>query len=251
MPTVTKKQREQAEELIYKTFDAIDPTGANTQYYQQLFANMSDEDFTKLISRRLPFRYHVAPFKNEPTMPNIFKAFKVLNKPLMEKVKLPYLKKNSSGQPIESKECLVVYLNIKRLKQMLAKKTNTAIDIAKRDMKTGRLLGEDKGGVQTDKEFEGAMALGLENVSIEYSRVKASAMQAKAEAYNTINTKGEVSFEDIDAQRTDSLAKNTLNVYLIGANLHSNIIDSDYYTPYTLENRDQYRLTREEDRKVD
>ena len=45
MPTVTKKQREQAEELIYKTFDAIDPTGANTQYYQQLFADMSDEDF--------------------------------------------------------------------------------------------------------------------------------------------------------------------------------------------------------------
>ena len=133
---------------------------------------------------------------------------------------------------------------------MMAKKTNTAIDIAKRDMKTGRLLGEDKGGVQTDKEFEGAMALGLENVSIEYARVKAAAMQAKAEAYNTINTKGEVSFNDIDAQRTDSLAKNSLNVYLIGANLHSNIIDNDYYTPYTLENRNT-GLSREEERRVD
>lgn len=250
MATVTKEQRNQAEELIYKVFDAIDPTGANTQYYQQLFANMSDEDFTRLVSRRLPFRYHVAPFKNEPKMPNIFKAFKILNKPLMEKVKLPYLKKNANGQPVESKECLVVYLNIKRLKQMMAKKTNTAIDIAKRDMKTGRLLGEDKGGVQTDKEFEGAMALGLENVSIEYARVKAAAMQAKAEAYNTINTKGEVSFNDIDAQRTDSLAKNSLNVYLIGANLHSNIIDNDYYTPYTLENRNT-GLSREEERRVD
>ena len=163
MPTVTKKQREQAEELIYKTFDAIDPTGANTQYYQQLFADMSDEDFTKLISRRLPFRYHVAPFKNEPTMPNIFKAFKVLNKPLMEKVKLAAISEFnfSSGQPIESKECLVVYLNIKRLKQMLAKKTNTAIDIAKRDMKTGRLLGEIKVEFKQIKEFEGAMALDL------------------------------------------------------------------------------------------
>lgn len=250
MPTVTKEQREKAEELIYKTFDAVDPTGANTQYYQQLFADMSDAEFTRLISGRLPFRFHVAPFKNEPKMSDIFKAFKVLNKPLMERVKLPYLKKNSQGQPIESKECLVGYLNIKRLKQMLAKKTNTAIEIAKRDMKTGRLLSEDKGGVQTDKEFEGSMALGLENVTIEYARVKAAAMQAKSEAYNTINTKGEVSYTDIDAQRTDSLAKNTLNVYLIGANLHSNLIDNDYYTPYTLSER-QEKVTRAEDQKVD
>lgn len=245
MKTVTPEIRQKCEELIYKTFSAIDPTGANTQYYQQLFADMTDEQFTRLISGRLPFRYHVAPFDNEPKMPDIFEAFKVLNKPLMEKVKLPYLAKNSNGEPIESKECLVGYLNIKRLKQMLTKKNNTAIEINKRDMKlTGRLQNEDKGGLESNKEFEGALALGLEYTAAEYARVKAASMKAKAEAYNTINVKGEVSFDDIDTEKTDSIPKNSLNVYLIGANLHSNLIDEDYYNPQTLRKRAR-RIERE------
>ena len=246
MPTtISPEKRAQCEDLIYRTFSAIAPSGANTEYYQKLFSNMSDAQFTKLISGRLPFRYHVSPFNNEPKMPDIFNAFKVLGKPLMEKVKLPYLAKDSQGRPIESKECLVGYLNIKRLKQMLTKKNNTAIEIAKREMKlTGRLQGNDKGGLESNKEFEGAMALGLENVAAEQARVKGAAMKAKAEAYNTINVKGEVSFDDIDTDKTDSISKNAMNVYLIGANLHSNLIDEDYYCPHSLEKHAR-RIERE------
>lgn len=244
MAKILPEQREQCENLIYKVFSAIDPSGANTQYYQQLFSNMSDDEFYKLMSGRLPFRYHVAPFDNEPKMPDIFKAFKILNKPLMEKVKLPYLAKNKDGVPIESKECVVGYLNIKRLKQMLTKKNNTAIEIAKREMKlTGKLQGHDKGGLESNKEFEGALALGLENTTAEYARVKAAAMKAKSEAYKTINVKGEVSFDDIDTEKTDSIAKNALNVYLIGANLHSNLIDENYFNPHSLE-REKERIER-------
>lgn len=245
--TVTPEVRSTCEDLIYRTFSAIDPTGANTQYYQQLFSTMSDKQFTDLISGRLPFRYHVTPFENEPKMPDIFKAFKILDKPLMEKIKLPYLAKNENGEPIESKECLVGYLNIKRLKQMLTKKNNTAMEIAKREMKlTGRLQGHDKGGLESIKEFEGALALGLEHTTAEYARVKAASMKAKAEAYNIINSKGEVSFDDIDTDKTDSIAKNALNVYLIGANLHSNLIDEEYYNPHTLD-RHARRIDRTDD----
>ena len=110
-------------------------------------------------------------------------------------------------------------------------------------MKTGRLLSHDKGGTESNKEFEGALALGLERTTEEYARIKAAAMKAKAEAYNTINVKGEVSFDDIDTEKTDSIAKNTMNVYLIGANLHSNLIDEDYYNPHSLE-RKKKRMER-------
>ena len=244
MSTISPEKRKQCEELIYKTFDAIDPTGANTEYYQTLLSNMTDDQFTKLISGRLPFRYHVSPFNNEPKMPDIINAFKVLKKPLIEKVKLPYLAQDKNGKPIESKECLVGYMNIKRLKQMLTKKNNTAIEISNRDMKTGRLLRNDKGGTESNKEFEGALALGLERTVEEYARIKAAAMKAKAEAYNTINVKGEVSFKDIDTDKVDSIAKNTMNIYLIGAGLHSNLIDEDYFTPHSLE-RKKKRLERE------
>lgn len=231
-----KTKRKEIEELVIKVFSAVDKTGANSQYYQNLFAEMSDNKFFSWIQGRLPFRLHTGAFK-EPSLSDCKEAFKVLNVPMLEKVNLNYLTKNENGDAIQSKECLVGYLNIKRLKQMMAKKTNAAIEIAKRDMKTGRLLGEDKGGIESDKEFEGALALNLENTSVEYARFKAASMEAKAEAYNLINTKGEVSFDEIDTKKTDSIAKNTLNVYLIGANLHSNLIDSNYYTPHTLERR--------------
>ena len=247
MKAIPHNKRVECEKLIYQTFDAIDPSGSNTQYYKQLFSKMSDEQFTKLISSRLPFRYHVAPFDNEPKMPDIIKAFKVLNKPLLEKVKLPYLSKDKDGNPIESKECVVGYLNIKRLKQMVNKKNNIALEIAKREMKlTGKLQGADKGGLESGKEFEGAMALGLENMTTEYSRVKAASMKAKAEAYNIINAKGEISIDEIDPEKTDSIPKNAMNVYLIGANLHSNLIDEGYYNPHTLERKAQ-RLERKEE----
>lgn len=236
---ISPEKREEIELLIYKTFDAVDKTGANTQYYKELISNMSDAQFEKFLKKRLPFRFHTELFKVEPTMSDIFDGFKIIRKPLMEKVKLPYLYRSQDGTPIESKECLVIYCNIKRMKQMRVKKTNTAMEIAKRDMKTGRLISDDKGGLESNKEFEGAAALGLENTIIENARIKADAMKAKAEAYNNINVKGEVSFNDIDAQKTDSIAKNTFNIYLMGANLYSNLVNEDYYTPYTLAKRKQ------------
>ena len=60
------KQRQQAEELIYKIYDTVDPSKTNSDYYRKIFATMSDDDFTKFCKRRLPFRFHNSVFKVEP-----------------------------------------------------------------------------------------------------------------------------------------------------------------------------------------
>ena len=126
---ITPSKRKQAEKLIYDTFDAVDKTGTNTEYYKQIFSDMTDDQFYKFAQRRLPYRMIQELFKIEPTMSDIFEAFKVLDKPLIEKLKLPYLYTNKDGVPVESKECLVLYIHLKRMKQMLSKKTNTAMEI--------------------------------------------------------------------------------------------------------------------------
>lgn len=230
-------KRQKAELLIYEVMDTVDPTHTNSDYYRSIFANMSDEDFTTFFKRRLPLRYHEEVFKTEPEMSNIFKAFKILNKPLMEKVKLPYIYTDKNGNPVESKECLVVYIHIKRMKQMLTKKNNTALDTNKRDMRTGLLTSDDKGGKETDKEFESLAIMGLDYTMDEFARARADAMEAKSQMSNTILTKGYVTDDDINVSRTDSIAKNLLNTYLIGSNIHSNLIDIDYMTPLTAKDR--------------
>lgn len=247
---ITPEQRTEIESIIYRTFDGVDKTNANSQYYKEIFSKMSDAQFFNFLKRRLPFRFHTELFKVEPNMSDIFYAFNnVLKKPLLEEINMPDTFVDHNGKPVKSQKCLVVYMNIKRLKQMRIKKTNTAIEIGKRDMKTGRLLGEDKGGLESNKEFEGAAALGLQNTIIENARIKADAMKAKTEAYNSINTMGMVTFDDVDANKTDSIAKNTMNVYLVAANLHSNLVDDDYYTPHTL-NRKKNNGMRDTAEKV-
>ncbi len=230
-------KRQQAEELIYKIYDTVDPSKTNSDYYRKIFATMSDQDFIKFCKRRLPFRFHNSVFNVEPKMYEIIDAFKVLNKPLLEKVRLPYVYKNSKGEPVETQECMVIYIHLKRMKQMLTKKNNTAMNIEKRDMKTGRLIGEDKGGQETDKEFESLATMGLDWTMDEFARPKADAMSAMTQMSNAILANGFVSDKDLQIPNDDSLGKNMLNAYLLGAHIASNLVDIDYMTPYTAKNR--------------
>ena len=128
---------------------------------------------------------------------------------------------------------------MKRMKQMLTKKNSTAINIEKRDMKTGLLTGEDKGGKETDKEFESLATMGLEYTMDEFARPKADAMSAMTQMSNVIMSKGFVSQSDLQISKDDSLGKNMLNVYLMGAHIHSNLVDIDYMTPHTAKNKQQ------------
>ena len=232
-------KRQKAEELIYKVFDAVDKTHTNSDYYKKLFSSMSDSDFEKFCKRRLPFRFHIQAFNVEPKMYEIIEGFKVLNKPLIERVKLPYVYTNDKGEPIETEPCVVIYIHLKRMKQMLTKKNHTSINTDKRDMKTGLLTGEDKGGKETDREFESLATMGLDYTMNEFARAKADAMNAASQMSSEILNKGYVTDAELNVSKTDSLGKNLLNAYLIGSHIHSNLIDTDYMTPYTAKNKKQ------------
>jgi hypothetical protein len=236
MAKIDHKTRLQVEKMIYDTFSAVDTTGANTEYWKAKLSPMSDDEFYKFMKRRLPFRYHLTTFKNEPKMGDIIRGFKVIDKPLLEKVNLPYLHKNKDGVPVQTKECMVIYLNVPRMKQMLLKKTNNAIDATHRDM-TGMLMNQDKGGKMSDREFQSLASTDLNNTIYEFSGPRADAMKAKQQMNNIISQKGFVSLEDIPKDKEDSLAKNMMNAWLIGSNIMTNLVCTDYETPRTIERR--------------
>lgn len=236
-PKIDKKTREKAELLLYQVLDKVDPSHTNSDYYRELFSKMSDEDFYKFWQRRLPLRFHYEVFKIEPKMEQIVDAFKIIKVPLIEKINMPYLYRRSDGKPVQSQPCMVVYIHIKRMKQMVSNKSHIAMYTDVRDMKTGLLTGHDKGGKETDREFEGLAAYGLEYNMDEFARMRADSLKASSEAAAIIATKGNLSQKDYVVAKNDSLAKNLLNVYLIAANIHSNLIDTDYMTPLTAKNK--------------
>jgi hypothetical protein len=233
---VTDQKRKQVETFIYKLLDTVDPSHTNSDYYRGIFSQLDNNEFYHFFERRLPIRFHYEIFKIEPKMYQIVDAFKIMKKPLLEKINLPHVYRDKNGVPVQSQECLVIYIHIKRLKQMLAAKSHIALNTSKRDMRTGLLTGEDKGAKEIDREFEALAADGLEYTMDEFSRPRADSLKSAAQMNDVIMNKGFVSEKDFNVDQTDSLAKNMLNVYLIAANIHSNLVDTDYMTPYTAAN---------------
>ena len=239
-------QREKAEKLIYDVMDKLDKTEYNSAYYKGLFAKMSDSQFTEFCKRNLPFRFHTKPFVVEPKMYDIEEALKLLDIPLLEKVALPYLYIDKNGNPVWSKEAMVIYIHIKKMKQFITKKNSTPSGIDNRDMKSGLLVSFDKGGKTSDREMEALAVMGLDKTMDEMSTWRADYMDAKATAYQTISTIGKVSKDDIPITDTDSISKNTLNAYMVSSLLNTNMLNTDYMLPKTIANR-KAKVVRETD----
>lgn len=237
------KQRSSAEKLIYDVMNALDSTGQNTAYYKTKFAKMNDKEFLKFVEQDFMLKFQHKAFEIEPTMKDIDKAANIVGVPLLEEVNLPGLYE-MDGNPVRSKEALVGYVPLRKMKQFITKKNSMSTDISQRDMKTGLLLNVDKNGLTSDREMESLALMGMEKTMDELSRHRADAMSAKSEFYNTINTKGMVSLAEIPVDKDDSLAKNLLNVYLLGSHLNSNLVNEDYYLQYTLKNK-QRKIERE------
>lgn len=233
MKEVSKKTIQECKELIYKVFDALDKTGTNLEHYKAKLSKMSDKDFIRFASQDFPYRFHDKPFVTNTTIADAAKACKILNVPLLEKVNLKYLYEDENGNSVNTKECLVGYIPIKKMQQFITKKNSMSTEITQRDMKTGLLTGHDKNGKSTDREMESLAIMGLEKCMEEFSRPRADSMNAKNIMYNTINTTGEVRLEDLPKDPDDSLSKNLLNTYLLGALFYTNLINEDYMLPYT------------------
>ena len=233
-----KQARKNVEKKIYDTFNILDKTGKNSEFYKQKFAKMSDKEFLDFFKQDFPIKFQMMTFEIDPSIEDIVKGLHFLKVPISERVSMPFLYENKNGEAVQSLPVLVVFLPLKRLKQMVQKKTGYSVDIAKRDYRTGLLIDTDKNANSTDREFESLVVLGLDKTLHELATYRADAMDAKSEFYSMINTTGMVKLSDVKVDTKDSLARNNLNVWLLGAGINSNLINEGDYTPRTIENKE-------------
>lgn len=230
-------RRKKAEALIYKFFDAIDPTKANTQFYKEMFSKMNDDQFLVFCKRRLPFRVQTTVFERELNPSKCINALKAINVPILEKITDPDLYTRADGTPVNStSEGLVGYINVKKLKQFNTKKSGYNTNIDTRNPKTGQIVGNSK-GIESDREIETLVLQNMDDTLKELTRAKGDDMEAKNKMYNQINTTGQVSLKDLESSPESQVARNTVDVYLISSGLMSNLLEQDYMTPYTRANK--------------
>jgi hypothetical protein len=232
-----KAARKKCEERIYKYFDILDPTGQNSEYYKKKFAKMNDKQFCEFFDQDFPLKFQTKIFEIDPKMTQIMSSLDYLGVPVNERVAMPFLYKNKDGKAVKTQPVLVLYVPLKRLKQMVQKKTGFSVNISKRDYRTGLLMDTDKNGNSTDREFESLVVLGLDKTLKELATYRADAMQAKNAAYAEINNKGMLSQSEIELEDEDSISRNLISAYLIGSHLASNLVMTDLYLPRTLKKK--------------
>lgn len=244
----TKKLRADMEDLIYKFFTKLDPSGANTAKYKAFFGRMSDDEFKRFFDRFFKDRnmyltMDVEAYKNDLKVVDCIAAAKVLGVPLFEYVMQPFFDtsdKNEKGKVVSSANPVPVgYIHMKPVQQMVRKKNNTSITIDQRDPRTGQVTGDDKSVQFSIDENYGLMAHNATAILKEFMSFRADDMTAKQEAYADIRKNGYVSISDLSDDINNKTALNTMNVYLMAMHIKTDLVDEGYMFSHNLEHNER------------
>lgn len=232
--------RADIEKLIYDAFDALDPSGTNTNKFKVMFSEMSDTEFEKFFKKFLAddkenFTLDIIEFENQLKMENCEKCAKILGIPLMEYVYMPWLSKDKSKVIVSKEKCLVGYMNIKRTQQLLHKKNGLSVSNERRSATTGQVVDKDKNARDSDIEASLLVALGCDAILQEFHGPRADDLVMKREMQQSISTKGYVLLDELTNLTTNKVTLNTVNTYLLGMGLKSDLVSNTYILPKTSE----------------
>lgn len=239
MAKMTPQKREEMETLIYNFFSAFDKTETNTKHYQDMFSKMSDAQFDKWFKDFFdnPKAYlvlNICDYENTIQLDDIEDAAKVLDIPLFETVYMPYVtmdKKKTIATPIPVP---VGYLNIKRTQQTISKKNGLSTSIDTRSALTAQVTGADKNGRESDLENTMLASLGMVNTMRELNGPRADDMSMKNQMLHDIALNGYVKLEDLDDNVENKTTLNTVNVFLLGMGLDSDLVTKGLMLPASL-----------------
>jgi hypothetical protein len=165
--------RKQIEKLIYDVFDALDPSKANTDKYQNLFSSMSDVEFEKYMKEFLSndeenFVLDIVELEHSLKFDYCEAAAKVLNIPLMEHIYMPHLTMDKKNVIISKEKCLTGWFNVKRTQQLLHKKNGLSVSDENSSALTGQVTRDDKNARDSDIEAAMLVALGADKILQEF-----------------------------------------------------------------------------------
>ena len=215
--------------LIYTFFTAFDKTGDNTKKYKEMFDPMSDEQFDRFFKQfflddKQYLILDIIDYERTIKLEDIERAAKVLDIPLYEYVAMPWITMDKDNVITTKIKVPVGYINIKRTQQTVAKKNGVSTSIDTRSAITGQVSGADKNGRESDLENTMLVSLGLNNTLKELNAARADDLVMKQQMLKSISEKGYVSLSELDDNIENKTTLNTLNTYLLGMGLNSDLV---------------------------
>lgn len=228
---ISTEKRQAMETLIYNFFSAFDKTDTNTNHYKSIFQNMSDNEFDKYFKAffandKAYLILNVVDYENVITLDDIERAAKVLNIPLFENVYLPYITMDKNKVICTKEPVPVGYLNIKRTQQTVSKKNGMSTNIDSRAALTAQVTGADKNGRESDLENTMLVSLNMNNTLRELNGPRADDLVMKNQMLQDITLNGYTRLSDMDDKPENKTTLNTVNVFLLGMGLNSDLVTS-------------------------
>lgn len=226
--------RKELESEIYAFMDDMDPSGKNTERLKRMFTKMNDQQFYRYMDEFFDnpdknFTVAYEPMNNPVTVQFAQRVADKHHIPLYEYVYKPYLDGNTEDPPKTIHKILVIDLPIKRLKQMVFTKGHTSVTNTKRDARTGQVTGHDKTARVTDVEAYSMIVQELYSCAQEAYGPMADDQAAMYEMLRLIQKDGEVSLSDLPNDTTNKVTMNTIDVFMKGSGLITNMVDESGY----------------------
>jgi hypothetical protein len=235
MGKLTPQKRDKIETMVLEVVKRMDNDKMlNYKRYQTLFKTMSDDEFESWANEMGhelddTIQMFQLPFE-EMKMTQIKSAAEYLKMPLEEYIWY----RHNDLQGIRTKMRVPVgFVHIKRVQQLLAKKNRYAFDTDDITLKTGTVKGESKVASLSDPETFMLTALNADAALREFLGPRSDNQSAKQDMYRSIAKDGYVSLENLEGDITRSTTLNTMNVYLLGAGIKSDLITRGLKTAYT------------------
>jgi hypothetical protein len=100
-----------------------------------------------------------------------------------------------------------------------------------------QVTADDKNARESDAENFALVSLGVEDGMKEFMSARADDLVAKNDMYSSIANKGYVSLNELTDNVDNKVTLNTLDVYLIGCGIKSDLITKGVYLKKTLDEK--------------
>lgn len=236
---ISDAKREKMENLIYTFFTAFDKSGKNTKRYKELFQPMSNQQFENYFKEFFANEdafliLDIVDYEHTIVLEDIERAANVIKVPLFEYVYMPHLTMDKKNVITSKERVPVGYINIKRTQQTVSKKNGISTNIDSRSALTAQVTGADKNGRESDLENTMLTSLGLDYTLKELNGPRSDDMSMKQQMLHDIALNGYTSMEDMESNVENKTTLNTVNVFMIGMGIESDLVTNGLMLKSTL-----------------
>lgn len=220
------RNRKAAEEVVYKWYDKLDPSGRNTAMIKEVFAAMSDDDFAAYVEKcrnKKATLYMSCPnLEQERHMSTDNNKLVAAEMGINLFQNIVYVDPYTGEEYITPEKYLVCITRVRRQIQTRENKMAVPTDNNVIDESTGQVTGHSGKASISSPEMLVLVSYGLTNVAEEFMKVRGGDEAAMRFADQNIIETGGATLDRIAKLGTSAKSTNTLATYLRGMHFDTN-----------------------------